>query len=136
MRMRLNAQVSAFNALHSNEKCSSSLPILQQNAYPSSTTAHPSLTTIHPFSTTAHPASTKTVPESHPKHTRKQQHVKDSRARKWAAMWAQHPPELLSLKSVTLKHRQGLEGLQAAVDLEHFITTSSGLLGVMLPSIC
>jgi len=48
-------------------------------------------------------------------------------------MQAQHPLELLSLKSVTLKHRQGLEGLQAAVDLEHFSTTSSGWLGVMLP---
>src|SRR5882672_7145325 len=89
---------------------SSSLPILKPSAPPSSTTAHPSLTTAS---------------ESHQKCTQKQQYAKDAHAHRWAETRAQHPLELHGLNSVTLKHKQGLEGLRSAVELEHFNTASS-----------
>src|SRR5882672_4578287 len=138
MRMRLNGKPMPSVQLASH---SSSLPILQPSAPPSSTTAHPSSTMAHPSSTTAHPSSTSsttasvtTASESHRKRTRKQQYAKDARTRRWAETRAQHPLELHGLKSVTLKHRQGLEGLQSTVELEHFNTASSGWLGGKLPT--
>ena len=82
----------------------------------------------------AHLASSTTASESRQKRTRKQQHVKDVRARKRAEMRAQYSLEQHSLKSVTLKRRQGLEGLRAAVESEHFKVASSGWVGGRLPS--
>src|SRR5882672_5182604 len=149
MRMRSNGKPMPSVQMESH---SSSLPILQPSAppssttaHPSSTTAHPSLTTAHPSSTTAHPSSTTAHPssttasattasESHRKCTQKQQYAKDARTRRRAETRAQHPLELHGLKSVTLKHRQGLEGLRSAVELEHFNTASSGWVGGKLPN--
>src|SRR5882672_3835881 len=142
MRMRSNGKPMPSVKMASH---SSSLPILKPSAPPSSTTAHPSLTTAHPSSTTAHPslttahpssttASATTASESHRKHTQKQQYAKDAHTCRWAETRAQHPLELHGLKSVTLKHRQGLEGLRSAVELEHFNTASSGWVGGKLPT--
>src|SRR5882672_9299012 len=125
MRMRSNGKPMPSVQMESH---SSSLPILQPSAPPSSTTAHPSLTTAHPSLTTAHPSSTTAHPSSttasattasefHRKRTQKQQYARDACTHRWVETRAQNPLELHGLKSVTLKHRQGLEGLRSAVEL-------------------
>jgi hypothetical protein len=79
-----------------------------------------------------HPPLHSTASESRQKRTRKQQHVKDSRARKRAEKQAQQSLELRNLKAVALKRRQGLKPVLAEAVVEQLGVASSGWVGTRL----
>ena len=79
-------------------------------------------------------ASSTTASESPQRYNQQQRCFKDSHACKQEERRAEHSQELHGLKSVTLKHRQGLEGLHSAANLEHLNVALSGWVGGKRPS--
>jgi hypothetical protein len=73
------------------------------------------------------PAAAPTGGASAHKRTRKQQHVKDLRARNRAAQQGK-------LKTVTIKRRQDMQAIQADLVTEDLSATSSGWLGGRVPT--
>jgi hypothetical protein len=97
---------------------------------PSELTSIP-LPNVTSHSPSAAPSNT-THPETQRKRTRKQQHVKDSRARKRAKKQAQQSLELRNLKAVVLKRRQGLKPIAIEAAAEQLSVASSGWVGARL----
>jgi hypothetical protein len=98
---------------------------------PSSETSAPP--SRNPNPPAAHTAASSLAPsESVPtKRTRKQQHVKDLRARKRAA---KQQVEDRSLKCVTLKRRENMEALQVDKDTVDLNVASTGWIGGRIPN--